>query len=361
MQVARLSLDPGIVAIGRRQAQSALHRDVGTQRRQLLDHLIDQRIQVDALEVQRRRALLEPCVSEHFVDQSVEILNVVVHAFTVLFQGLRRGGRTNHLQTETQARHRRTQLVGNGAHQFALDCQQLLQVFGHAVERRRQTPHRVRAACRHTGFQATPGDARGRCLKTAQAALQLANQQVNDQTDQREAQCGNQHEPFRRIRIHLIQRADFQDPWRPDHASEHADRIALLAQRHHRVTFGHSTTLVLVHVRLIDRDQTQVEAKTLVLLQLCQALGLLGHRHAHQFIGQQVNRRPRQLLTDLLDFPREYQLFLFADQPVNLRRMRTGLLHQRLPVQHAGALGQVKVRLVEGFQRQRNPQQAFPH
>jgi hypothetical protein len=67
----------------------------------------------------------------------------------------------NHLQAEAQARHRRAQLMGHCAHQFALDRQQLLQVLGHAIERRRQAPHRVGAAGRHAGFQAALGDARG--------------------------------------------------------------------------------------------------------------------------------------------------------------------------------------------------------
>ncbi|MNX75501.1 hypothetical protein D3C86_1069710 [compost metagenome] len=97
------------------------------------------------------------------------------------------------------------------------------------------------------------------------------------------------------------------------------------------------------------------------MLQLRQAHRLLAHRVAHQFVDQQVNRGPGQLFADLLHFPRQDKLFLVADQAVNLRRMRSGLLHQRLAVQHAGALTQVEVGFAEGFQRQRNPQQALPH
>ncbi|MNY21542.1 hypothetical protein D3C86_1550980 [compost metagenome] len=41
--------------------------------------------------------------------------------------------------------------------------------------------------------------------------------------------------------------------------------------------------------------------------------------------------------------------------------MRAGLLHQRLTAQHAGALREIEVGLVEGFQRQGNPEQALPH
>jgi hypothetical protein len=78
---------------------------------------------------------------------------------------------------------------------------------------------------------------------------------------------------LRRIRIHLIQRADFQHPWRTDHAGKHPDRIAALAQRHHRVAFGHAATLVIVHVGLIDRDQVQVEAKALASFICASRLG----------------------------------------------------------------------------------------
>ncbi|MNV15522.1 hypothetical protein D3C71_1062500 [compost metagenome] len=97
------------------------------------------------------------------------------------------------------------------------------------------------------------------------------------------------------------------------------------------------------------------------MLQLRQAHRLLAHRVAHQFVHQQVDGRPGQLLADLLHFPREDQLFLVTDQPINLRRMWPGLLHQCLAMQHAGALPDVEVGLVEGFQRQRNAQQPLPH
>ena len=100
----------------------------------------------------------------------------MIHAFTVLFQCLRGGRRADHLQAETQARHRRAQFVGHRAHQFALDRQQLLQVLGHAIERRGQAPDRVGTARRHAGFQAALGDARGRCFETAQTPLQLTHQ-----------------------------------------------------------------------------------------------------------------------------------------------------------------------------------------
>ncbi|MNS78190.1 hypothetical protein D3C72_1117930 [compost metagenome] len=247
------------------------------------------------------------------------------------------------------------------AHQFALDRQQLLQVLGHAVERRGQPSHRVRATRRHAGFQAALGNARGGGLQATQTPLELAHQQINDQTDQRQAQRGDQHQPLRGIRIHLIQRADFQDPRRADHAGKYPDRIAPLAQRHHGVTLGHPAALVFVHVRLVDSDQAQVEAEALAFLQLRQAQGLVGDRGAHQFIGQQVDGRPGQLLADLLHFPGEHQLFLVADQLVDLRCVRPGLFHQCLTAQHTGALGQVEVGLGKGFQRQRNPQQPLPH
>ncbi|MOA30041.1 hypothetical protein D3C78_1510910 [compost metagenome] len=144
-------------------------------------------------------------------------------------------------------------------------------MLGHAVERRGQAPHRVRAASGYAGFQAALGDARGGGFEATQASLELAHQQIDDQSDQRQAQGGDQHQPLRRIRIHLIQRADFQDPRRADHAGKHPDRIAPLAQRHHRVALGHPAALVFVHVRQVDRDQPQVEAETLAFLQLRQA------------------------------------------------------------------------------------------
>ncbi|MNE68191.1 hypothetical protein D3C80_1638410 [compost metagenome] len=93
----------------------------------------------------------------------------------------------------------------------------------------------------------------------------MPHQQVNDQANQRQPEDGNQHQPLRRIRIHLIQRADFQHPWRANHAGKHADRIAALAQRHHGVPLGHTTALVFVHVRLVNRDQPQVETEALFL------------------------------------------------------------------------------------------------
>ncbi|MNP21214.1 hypothetical protein D3C76_1138240 [compost metagenome] len=159
----------------------------------------------------------------------------MVHAFAVFFQVLRGLGRADHFQAKPQTCHRRTQFVGHGTYQLALNGQQLLQVLGHAVERRRQSPHRVRTTRRHTGFQAALGDPRGCRFQPAQAAFQLPHQQIHDQADQAQPQGGNQHQPFRRIRIHLVQRADFQHPRRADHAGEHPDRIALLAQRHHGV------------------------------------------------------------------------------------------------------------------------------
>ncbi|MNL86359.1 hypothetical protein D3C87_2150350 [compost metagenome] len=54
VQITWLGFHPGAVAIGGRQAQAALHRDVGAQRCQFFDHLIDQRIQIDALKIQCR-------------------------------------------------------------------------------------------------------------------------------------------------------------------------------------------------------------------------------------------------------------------------------------------------------------------
>ena len=82
-----------------------MHRDTGPQWRQLLDDLADQCIQIDPLKIQGRGTLLEARVGKHFVHQLIEVLDVVVHALTVLVQRLRRRGRADHLQAKAQARH----------------------------------------------------------------------------------------------------------------------------------------------------------------------------------------------------------------------------------------------------------------
>ena len=229
--------------------------------------------------------------------------------------------------------------MGHRTHQFPLNRQQLLQMLGHAIEGRRQAPYRVRTASWHPGFQAALGDAGGGSFQPAQAAFQLTHQQVDNQADQAQAEDRDQYQPLCGVRVHLVQRTDLQHPRGTDHAGKHPDRIALLAQRHHRVALGHPPTLVFVHVRLINGDQPQVEAKALVLLELGQPSGLLGHRNAHQFVSQQVDGRPGQLLADLLHLPGQHQLFLVTDQPVHPRCVRSGLLHQRLAAEHTGTLG----------------------
>lgn len=179
----------------------------------------------------------------------------------------------------------------------------MLQVLGHAIERSGQSPDRVGASGRHPGFQAALGDLGGGRLQATQAPLQLAHQQVDDQADQAQAQCRDQHQPLRRIRVHLVQRADLQHPRRADHAGEDPDGVAALAQRHHRIALGHTAALVVVHVRLLGGHESQIETKTFFLRQLRQPFGLFGHRITHQLVGQQVNGRASQLFADLLDFP----------------------------------------------------------
>lgn len=189
----------------------------------------------------------------------------------------------------------------------------------------------------------------------------MAHQQVDDQADQAQAQCRDQHQPLRRIRVHLVQRADLQHPRRADHAGEDPDGVAALAQRHHRIALGHTAALVVVHVRLLGGHESQIETKTFFLRQLRQPFGLFGHRITHQLVGQQVNGRASQLFADLLDFPHQHQLLGIIDQSIDFCRVRPGLLHQCLAAHYPGALAEVEVGLGESLQRQGNAQQALPH
>ncbi len=159
----------------------------------------------------------------------------------------------------------------------------------------------------------------------------------------------------------MIQGADFQHPRRADHAGEYADGVAALAQGHHRVAFRNPAALVIIHIRLIQRHQVHLKAKALGLFYVRQALRLLGHRETHQFVSQQVNRRTRQLLADLLHFTGEHKLRLFTDQAQHARGMRAGLLHQHLAALQAVALGQVQLRVRQRTQFQGNAEQALPH
>ena len=112
-----------------------------TQRRLFAEHLIEQGVEVDALKLQRRLALLQARIGEHFVHQAVEFLDITVHTVHVLAPGLVGLCIADHLQTKPQARHRRAQLMGHRPHHLALDGQQVLQLPSHVVERRGQTPH----------------------------------------------------------------------------------------------------------------------------------------------------------------------------------------------------------------------------
>ena len=66
--------------------------------------------------------------------------------------------------------------MGHGAHQFALDRQQLLQVLGHAIEGGGQAPYRVGATRRHAHFQVAFGNTRGGRFQAFEAALKLTHQ-----------------------------------------------------------------------------------------------------------------------------------------------------------------------------------------
>ncbi len=198
--------------------------------------------------------MLKARVSEHFIDQLVEVLNIAVHAAHVFAPRLGSGGVADHLQTETQACNRRAQLVRHRAYQFALDHQRALQVLGHTVERRRHTPHRVGTLGRHAGLQAALGDLRRCSFQLQHAPLQTPHQQIHHQTDETQAHQGDHQQPVQRIGVHLIQRADFQHPVGVDDPGQHADRVAALAQRHHRVAFIDAAALVIVQVSLVQRQ-----------------------------------------------------------------------------------------------------------
>ncbi|MNP24150.1 hypothetical protein D3C76_1168960 [compost metagenome] len=159
-------------------------------------------------------------------------------------------------------------------------------MLGHAIEGSRQAPYRVGVAGRHAGIQAALGDARGSNLQAGHTTFQLTHQQVDHQADQAQPQEGNQDQQLRRVRVELVQRADFQYPWRARQPGEHPDRVTILAQRHHRVALLHAAPLVIVQADPLDTLQGNAKAEALFLLDLCQALLLFGYRVAHQFVGQ---------------------------------------------------------------------------
>ncbi|RMV01405.1 hypothetical protein ALP19_05775 [Pseudomonas syringae pv. tomato] len=360
VQITRLGLDPGRLALFRRETLAARDPDIRAQRGQFGDNLIDQRTQIDALKIQGRRALLQARVSEHFIDQLVEVLNVAVHAAHVLEPRLGRGGVADHLQTKTQPRHRRAQLVRHGAHQFALDHQRALQVLGHAVERRRHTPDRIRTLGGHAGLQAALRDQRGRGFQFQHASLQAPHQQINHQTDETQPQQGNQQQPVQRIGVHLVQRADLQHPVGVDNPGQHANRIAALAQRHHRVAFIDAAALIVIQVSLIQRQQVHVEAKTLVDAQRLQTRRLLIDRKTHQLVDQQVNSRPRQLLGDLLNFAGQQQRLRVTQLAIDPGGVRPHLLDHHLATRQPTARAAVQMSLLDALQAQGYPHQPLP-
>ncbi len=126
MQIAGFGFDPGAIIVGRGQALPTTHRDITAQRCQFGDHLIDQRIQIHPLKVQRRRTLLQPRIGQHLVHQLVEVLNIAVHAQHVFAACLFVAGVTDHLQAKAQARHWGAQFMGHRPHQFTLHGQRTL-------------------------------------------------------------------------------------------------------------------------------------------------------------------------------------------------------------------------------------------
>ncbi|MNH00797.1 hypothetical protein D3C79_600010 [compost metagenome] len=232
-------------------------------------------------------------------------------------------------------------------------------MLGHAVEGRGQAPHRVSVAGRHAGVQAALGDARGGNLQARHTPLQLAHQQVDHQADQAQAKKGDQDQQLRRIGVELVQRADFQHPRRTSQPGEHADRVTILAQGHDRVALLDPAPLVIVQAHPLDALQGHAKAEALFFLDLCQALLLFGHRVAHQFVGQQIEGGPRQLLADLFDLRYQHQVFL-ADLAQHLGRMRAGLLDHHQAAVQARPLAAIECARGHRLQRQRHAEQALP-
>ncbi|MDT4849861.1 hypothetical protein FQZ97_839960 [compost metagenome] len=250
--------------------------------------------------------------------------------------------------------------MGHRADQLALQHQQPLQLLGHAVEGRGQAPHRVGAPGRHPRIQLALGDIGGGAFQAHQAMLQLAHQEVDGQADQGQAEEADQHQHLRRVGVHLVQRAHLQHPGRVHHAGEHTDGIAILAEGHHRIALVHPAALVGVEVGLLQRNQPQVEAELLVVLDRGKTLRLHIDREAHQLVHQQVDSGPRQLLADLLHLAREHQPLADADQAEDPRRMGAGFLHQHLAAAQATARAAVQARALHGHQLQRDAQQPLP-
>ena len=360
MQVARLGLDPTAQLLRHQRALLATDQHLAAQRGDLLHHLAHQHAQLQALVGQRRRALFQARVGEHLVDQLVEVLDIVVHALQVLQAGAVGLGGLDHLQAEAQPRHRRAQLVGHRANHLALHRQQPVDVLGHMVEGRAQASHRVASAHLDASIQAAAGDPRGGRLQAAQALLQATHQQVGDQADEAQAQRAEQQQQLRRIGVHLEQRAQLQHPGRVEDAGEDADRVAVLAQRHHRVALHHSPALVVVEVQFLDLEQVHREAEALVADDPRQVVRLFAGRVAHQFVHQQVHRGPRQLLADLLHLAAEHQVLGGAGLGIDGDGVLGGLLHQHLAVHQARAAASVHPQLIQPVQLQGNTQQAAP-
>ncbi len=328
-QIMRLGLGPA-AAVGYHEAMTALDRHVRTQGRQLADHLIDQRRQVDRAEGQRRRTAFEAGVHQHLVHQPVQVLDIGVHAIEVLAAGDRVFRVPGHLQTETQPRDRRAQLVRDRADHLALDRQQALQMPGHVVEGGRQTPDRIGTGIRHAHLEIAAGDARSRTFQFAQALFQLTHQQIDRQADQRQPQYPDQKQQLRRIGVHLIQRPQLHDPGRAGDGGEHPDRVAAAIERHHRIALIQAAALIVVEVGIVAGQQAQLVTETVPGLELRKPLGLFLLGITHQFVDQQVDGGPRQLFADLLDIAGQHQPVAGPDQCVHGDPARMQRLDQHL-------------------------------
>lgn len=64
------------------------------------------------------------------------------------------------------------------------------------------------------------------------------------------------------------QRAHLQHPRRVQQAGKDMDRLAILAQSHHRIAFIHAAALVVIQLRLLQGNQLQLEAELLALFKL---------------------------------------------------------------------------------------------
>ena len=153
--------------------------------------------------------------------------------------------------------------MGHAAGHLALHGEQALQLARHAVECRRQPPHRVVAGVRHTRLQVAGSDLRRRALQRTEAKFQAPHEHVHGQPDQRQPEQADAQQQVRRVGIHRKQRPEVQNPARAGHRREDVDGVATPAERHHRVAFVEAPALVVVEIGAVAGHQRQVVAEAM--------------------------------------------------------------------------------------------------